>query len=94
MSKQAFIFEVSDRSFDKYVISNSSKAPVFVAFIGVWSEHCIAMSDMLSGLATEFAEEFIFAKVDIDDVITQKYIQPVQCSIDRAKIARYRIFWR
>lgn len=67
MSKQAFIFEVSDRSFDKYVISNSSKAPVFVAFIGVWSEHCIAMSDMLSGLATEFAEEFIFAKVDIDE---------------------------
>jgi putative thioredoxin len=67
MSKEAFIFEVSDRSFEKYVIGNSSKAPVFVAFIGVWSEPCILMSDMFAALATEFAEEFIFAKVDIDE---------------------------
>ena len=67
MSKQAFIFEVSDRSFDKYVIENSHKAPVFVAFIGVWSEPCIVMSDMLASLATEFAEQFVFAKVDIDE---------------------------
>jgi putative thioredoxin len=67
MSKEAFIFEVSDRSFEKYVIDNSSKTPVFVAFIGVWSEPCILMSDMFAALATEFAEEFIFAKVDIDE---------------------------
>ncbi len=67
MSKQAFIFEVSDRSFDKYVIGNSSKAPAFVVFIGVWSEPCITMCDMFAALATEFAEEFIFAKVDIDE---------------------------
>ncbi len=67
MSKEAFIFEVSDRSFEKYVIGNSSKTPVFVAFIGVWSEPCILMSDMFAALATEFAEEFIFAKVDIDE---------------------------
>ena len=67
MSKQAFIFEVSDRSFDKYVIGNSSKAPAFVVFIGVWSEPCITMCDIFAALATEFAEEFIFAKVDIDE---------------------------
>jgi putative thioredoxin len=67
MSKQAFIFEVSDRSFEKYVIANSGKVPVFVAFIGVWSEPCIQMADMFAGLATEFAEEFIFAKVDVDE---------------------------
>jgi putative thioredoxin len=67
MSKQAFIFEVSDRSFEKYVIGNSDKVPVFVAFISVWSEPCIMMSDMLAGLATEFAEEFVFARVDVDE---------------------------
>ena len=67
MSKQAFIFEVSDRSFDKYVIGNSSKAPAFVVFIGVWSEPCITMCDIFAALATEFGEEFIFAKVDIDE---------------------------
>ncbi len=67
MSKQAIIFEVSDRSFDKYIIGNSNKVPVFVAFISVWSEHCMQMSDMFAALATEFAEEFVFAKVDIEE---------------------------
>lgn len=67
MSKDVLIFEVSDRSFDKYVIGNSNKVPVFVAFISVWSEPCILMADMFAGLAKEFAEEFIFAKVDIEE---------------------------
>jgi putative thioredoxin len=67
MSKQALIFEVSDSSFDKYVIGNSNKTPVFVVFISVWSEHCIQMADIFASLATEFAEEFIFAKVDIEE---------------------------
>ncbi len=75
MRKKALIFEVSDRSFDEYVIGNSNKVPVFVAFISVWSEHCIQMSDMLAALATEFAEEFIFAKVDIEenDQLKERY---------------------
>jgi len=67
MNKQAIIFEVSDRSFDKYVLDNSNKAPVFVAFIAVWSEPCNQMCDLLSTLAKEFAEQFVFAKVDIDE---------------------------
>jgi len=67
MSKQAIIFEVSDRSFEKYVIGNSSKVPVFVAFIAVWSEPCIRLSDMLGDLAKEFPEQFILAKVDTDE---------------------------
>jgi len=67
MSKQAIVFEVSDRSFDKYVIGNSTKAPVFVAFISVWSEPCIQMTDMLAKLAAEFPEQFILAKVDIEE---------------------------
>ena len=67
MSKEAFIFEVSDSSFEKYVIGNSNKVPVVVAFIGVWSEHCLQLADMFASLAKEFAEQFVFAKVDIDE---------------------------
>ena len=67
MSKQAIIFEVSERSFEKYVIGNSSKVPVFVAFIAIWSEPCIRMSDMLENLAREFPEQFIVAKVDTEE---------------------------
>lgn len=67
MSKQAIIFEVSDRSFEKYVIGNSDKVPVFVTFIVSWSEPCIMMSEMLDSLAREFPEQFVVAKVDIEE---------------------------
>jgi len=67
MNKQAIIFEVSERSFDKYVIGNSDKAPVFVLFMNVWAEPCIQAADMFSALAKKFAGQFILAKVDIDE---------------------------
>jgi len=67
MSKQAIIFEVSDRSFDKYVIGNSDKAPVFVVFMNMWSEPCNQSAELFTSLATEFAEQFVFAKVDVDE---------------------------
>ena len=67
MSKKALVFEVSEAGFEKYVIGNSDKAPVFVVFLNVWSEPCMMMTDMFASLATEFAEEFIFAKVDIEE---------------------------
>ena len=67
MSKQAIIFEVSDRSFDKYVIGNSNKAPVFVVFMNMWSEPCNHTSEIFTALATEFAEQFVLAKVDVDE---------------------------
>jgi putative thioredoxin len=67
MTKEAFVFEVSDSSYGKYVLLNSHKIPVIAAFIGVWSEHCMVLTDMFARLAQEFAEEFVFAKVDIDE---------------------------
>lgn len=67
MTKQALVFEVGESGFDRYVIENSHKAPVLVEFLAVWSEHCIMMSDVITKLAEEFAEEFVFAKVDIDE---------------------------
>lgn len=67
MKKEALVFEVSDSGYAKYVLSNSHKVPVLVAFIGVWSEHCMSLTDLFSSLAGEFAESFIFARVDIDE---------------------------
>lgn len=67
MSKDVFIFEVSKKSFEQSVILNSHKIPVIVEFMGVWSEPSIVIADIFSSLAKEFAEEFIFAKVDIDE---------------------------
>ncbi len=67
MSKEVFIFEVNQTSFEKYVGLNSHKIPVVVEFMGIWSEPCIIVDGIFSKLAKEFAEEFIFAKVDIDE---------------------------
>ena len=67
MSKQAIIFDVTDDDFKKYVIDNSDKAPVFVLFINVQSMLCMQMHDMFTELATEFAEQFILAEVDVSE---------------------------
>lgn len=82
MAKEIYIFEVSEKSFDESVIQNSHSLPVIVEFMGYWSEPCIIMSDTLSELATEFASQFIFAKVDIDEnaELRKKYdIQNIPC---------------
>ena len=65
--KDVFIFEVSKNNFDSTVIQNSHKIPVLVEFMGIWSGPCIQMSDEIANLATEFAGQFIFAKVDVDE---------------------------
>ena len=65
--EDVFIFEVSKNSFNTSVILNSYKIPVLVEYMNVWSEPCINMADNLSRLAKEFAGQFIFAKIDIDE---------------------------
>ncbi len=68
MSEQeAYIFEVTQKNFTATVISNSDKIPVFVLFMGVWSEHCFKLESILADMANEFAGKFIFAKADIDE---------------------------
>jgi len=67
MSKEALVFEVGESGFDRYVIENSHELPVLVEFMGVWSEPCIVMADIIHDLAKEFAEQFVFAKVDIEE---------------------------
>ena len=75
MGKEVFVFEVSQKSFGQSVLLNSHKIPVLVEFMGIWSEPCVVMADLFSTLAKEFAEEFIFAKVDIDEQpeLSQEY---------------------
>lgn len=63
----ALVFEVSESGFDRYVLENSHKAPVLVEFMGVWSEPCVIMAEAIQNLAQEFAEQFVFARVDIDE---------------------------
>lgn len=67
MSKDVYVFEVNQKTFEQTILFNSHKIPVIVEFMGVWSGPCVAMDLVFSSLAKEFAGEFIFAKVDIDE---------------------------
>ncbi|MDH5425859.1 MAG: tetratricopeptide repeat protein [Gammaproteobacteria bacterium] len=66
-AKEVLVFEVSKNNFNTSVVLNSHKLPVLVEFMGVWSGPCIQMADRLAELATEFAGQFVFAKVDVDE---------------------------
>lgn len=65
--QEVMVFEASRSSFNTTVILNSYKYPVLVEFMGVWSEPCTYMADDLAKLATEFAGQFAFVKVDSDE---------------------------
>lgn len=67
MSKDVYIFEATAENFDQVVIQNSNTLPVVTLFMAVWSEPCFVLSEIFSKLAKEFAGQFIFAKVDIDE---------------------------
>ena len=67
MNQEVLILEVGEQGFPRYVIDNSHKLPVLVEFLGVWSEPCMIMAEVLQDLAHEFAGQFVFAKVDIDE---------------------------
>ena len=67
MSKQSYIFELSASSFSASAVQNSFQLPVLVEFMAVWSGPCVLMADRLAALADEFAGDFVFAKVDIDE---------------------------
>ncbi len=66
-NKEALVFEVSTNNFQSAVLDNSHKVPVLVEFMGVWSGPCIQMAEEMAELANEFAGDFVFAKVDIDE---------------------------
>ncbi len=72
MAKDVFVFEVTEKSFESAVIGNSSKLPVLVEFMVVWSEPCVVMADTLTDLAHDYAGLFIFAKVDVEEQLGLK----------------------
>ena len=45
--QDVYIFEVTQNNFTPTVISNSDKIPVFVVFMGVWSEHCFKSDEFM-----------------------------------------------
>lgn len=67
MTNEALVLEVGQSGFEKYVIQNSRHVPVLVEFMAMWSGPCSAMANALQDLATEFAGQFVFAKVDVDE---------------------------
>jgi putative thioredoxin len=78
--QEVFIFEVTQGNFNTSVIFNSHKLPVFVEFMGMWSEPCIKTEYLLSEMAREFSGQFIFAKVDTDaqtDLVSEYEIKNI-----------------
>jgi putative thioredoxin len=67
MSEDVYIFEATEANFEQVVLQNSNKIPVVTLFMGVWSEPCFVLTEIFSKLAKEFAGQFIFAKIDIDE---------------------------
>ena len=67
MTNKALVLEVGQSGFEKYVLQNSHNVPVLVEFMAVWSGPCDAMANTLHDLATEFAGQFVFAKVDVEE---------------------------
>lgn len=66
MAKQAYIFDVTEDNFDTLVVENSSQIPVVVAFMDAGTESQSLAQD-LSHFAQTFAQQFVFAKVNIDE---------------------------
>ncbi|MGB1111061.1 MAG: tetratricopeptide repeat protein [Gammaproteobacteria bacterium] len=67
MSDQALIFDLTEKTFPEACLLNSHKIPVVVEFLAAWSGPCFALADRFVDLAREFPEQFVFARVDIDE---------------------------
>lgn len=66
MAKQAYIFDVTEDNFDTLVVENSAQVPVVVAFMNTSTESQTLAQD-LSHFAQTFAQQFVFAKVNVDE---------------------------
>jgi len=63
---EIYNFEISDDNFDKIVLTNSHKLPVFVLFMSPTVSACVSLESTLINYAQQFAGEFILARLDID----------------------------
>lgn len=67
MPKKTYIFDVTEDNFDTLVLENSAQIPVVVEFMNANSESCSTLAQNFGRMAHHFAEQFVFAKVNIDE---------------------------
>lgn len=67
MSQSAYIFDVTEETFDRYVLENSFHKPVLVDFWAEWCAPCKALMPMLAKITEEHAGELLLAKVNCDE---------------------------
>lgn len=66
MSQSSYIFDVTEETFDRYVLENSFHKPVLVDFWADWCAPCKALMPVLAGITESYAGELLMAKVDCD----------------------------
>lgn len=67
MSQSSYIFDVTEETFDRYVLENSFHKPVLVDFWAEWCAPCKALMPMLAKITEEHAGELLLAKVNCDE---------------------------
>lgn len=72
------MLNLTDENFEKEI--QATEKPILVDFFAVWCPPCQVLSPILDKLESEFKEELIFAKVNVDSSpkASQKYgINPI-----------------
>src|SRR6266704_4962968 len=64
--ESAFVFEVTEATFNTDVVARSQAAPVIVDLWAEWCEPCKQLGPVLEKLANEAAGDWLLAKVDVD----------------------------